>query len=286
MSIGYYLHQAARRYPLVARLALATYPWRTGLARRGILLRVMVRRDLAIRYRGSFLGVFWAVLTPFLMMLLYTTVFSVFLKIRLSANDSPTTFALYLLAGLLPWTAFSDIASRCTMVMLEQVNLVKKVVFPLEVIPLTIVGSTLVNHLVGLAVFLVAAAALSGPHLSWLFLPALIAPLVLLSAGVGFFLASLGVFVRDLGQFVGLLLTAWMFLTPIFYAEALVPARFAPLIGANPFTWLVRGYRQVVLVGQLPHWTSLMALYAVAVLVYALGYHWFHRLAAGFADVL
>lgn len=280
------LRRGVRRSPFLKRVALATSPSRVALARRAALLRVMVRRDLAVRYRGSVLGASWAVLTPFLMMALYTTIFSVFLKIRLSGDNSPTSFALYLLAGLLPWTTFSEAAARCTIVMLEQVNLVKKVVFPLDVIPLTVVGAGLVNHLVGLGIYLVAVAVLAGPHPTWLLLPVLIVPLIIFSAGVGFILASLGVFLRDLGQVVGLLLMAWMFFTPILYAESFIPARFAPAIDANPFTWVVRDYRQVILEGRAPSPLSLLALYAVAAVVALVGYRWFQRLAPGFADVL
>lgn len=280
------LRRGIQRYKVLWSLVLLTYHWRAALSRRMVLLRVMVRRDLASRYRGSLLGVAWAVLTPFLLMVLYTIIFSVFLKIRLSGDNSPSSFALYLLAGLLPWTMFSEVASRCTTVMLGQVNLIKKVVFPLEVIPLTITGAGLVNHLIGLGVFLLAAAVLASPQPTWLLLPVLIIPLSLFSAGVGLILASLGVFLRDLGQVVGLLLTAWMFLTPIMYAESFVPARFLPLIDANPFTWLVHGYRQVVLEGQLPSFSSLLLLYGVASVVAIIGYRWFQHLAPGFADVL
>lgn len=276
----------SRQFPPLLRVAIRTAPLRLALARNAVLLRAMTRRDLAARYRGSMLGIGWALLTPFLMMALYTTVFAVFLRMRLSADASPLAFALYLLAGLLPWTAFAEAAGRATGVMLEHQNLVKKVVFPLEIIPLSATCGALVNHAIALGIFLIAVLALRGWSPTLLLLPLVLAPLVLLSAGVSLLLASLGVFLRDFGQVIGLILTAWLFLTPIMYPQDLVPARFQPFIRANPFTAIVEGYRRVILDGSPPDPVALTWLYAVTILICIAGFWWFRRTKAIFADVL
>jgi lipopolysaccharide transport system permease protein len=259
---------------------------RQQLARFLIVLRAMTRRDLAARYRGSLLGVAWALLTPFLMMALYTTVFSVFLKVRLSSDAGPTAFALYLLAGLLPWTAFADAAGRSVLIIVGQQNLVKKVVFPLETIPLSVVCTALVQHAIALGLFLLAVLFWQGWSATLLLLPLALAPLALLTTGASLLLASLGVFLRDLGQAIGLLLTVGLFLTPIFYGPAAVPAPFDALVAANPFTALVALYRQIILDGRVEATWGLAWLYLVAVAVCALGALWFARTKRAFADVL
>jgi lipopolysaccharide transport system permease protein len=175
---------------------------------------------------------------------------------------------------------------RSTTVILEHGNLVKKVVFPLEIIPLSTTCSALVNHGIALGLFLGGVLVLRGWSLSLLLLPLVFLPLVLLTVGVSLLLASLGVFARDLGQAIGLLLTAWLFLTPILYQQTAVPARFQPFIRANPFTLIVSGYRRTILDGRPPEALGLAQLYAVALLVCVIGFWWFGRTKAVFADVL
>ena len=250
------------------------------------LWRVMTRRNLAARYRGSVLGAAWVVLTPFLMMLLYTVVFSGILRVRLSDNASPTAFALYLLAGLLPWNAFAEVVGRAPQVMLEHQNLVKKVVFPLEIIPLSLVSTAMVNHAIAMGLFLVGALFLHGWALSLVLLPLMVVPLAMLSAGVTLLLASLGVFLRDIGQAIGLVLTVWLFLTPILYLPAAVPARFQIFLRLNPFTPLVAGYRRIILDGRAPALGDLAQVYLWATALLLLGWWWFGRTKATFADVL
>lgn len=264
----------------------AAMPLQQRWARFFALWRAMTRRTLAARYRGSLLGVAWAVLTPFLMMLLYTVVFSVFLQVRLSDHHSTTAFALYLLAGLLPWNAFAEAVSRAPQAMIEQRTLVTKVVFPLEIIPLSLVSTALVNHAIAMGLFLVGALVLQGWALTLLLLPLLVVPLALLTVGVTLLLSSLGVFLRDIGQAIGLALTVWMFLTPILYLSSAVPARFQFLVRLNPFTPLVTSYRRVILDGRFPAPTDLVVVYLWAIGIAAFGWWWFDRTKASFADVL
>lgn len=276
---------------LALRLLLRSSRERAALVRRLVrrdipLLRSLTLRDLAARYRGSLLGALWAILTPFFMMMLYTVVFSVVLRVRLSTDSSPTAFALYLLAGLLPWSAFAEAAGRAVGVMLDQANLVKKVAFPLEIVPLSMTAASLVNHAIGLALFLVVVLLIRGWHWTLLLLPVVAIPYVLFMVGVVLVLASLGVFIRDLAQAIGLALTAWLFLTPILYLEEQVPAQMRILIRLNPFTPLVHAYRQVILDGRVPAPRTLLALYVVGGAVCLFGFWWFGRTKAAFADVL
>jgi lipopolysaccharide transport system permease protein len=232
------------------------------------------------------LGAAWAILSPFLMMAIYTTVFSVFLRTRLSDDPSPLAFAFYLLAGLLPWTAFAEAIGRATSIILEHQNLVKKVVFPLEVIPLSVACSALVNHLIALALFLGGVLMFRGWTFALLLLPLILIPYALLTAGISLLLASLGVYLRDLGQAIGFLLTVWLFLTPILYRIETVPSSVQPIIRANPFTALVTSYRRVILEGRAPEPRDLLWSYLIGVLACALGLWWFGRTKASFADVL
>ena len=264
----------------------ANAPLRQRVERFSTLWRAMTRRNLAARYRGSLLGVAWVVLTPFLMMMLYTVVFSGFLRVRLSDNNTPTAFALYLLAGLLPWNMFAEAVGRAPQVMLEHRNLVTKVVFPLVIIPLSLVSTALVNHAIAMALYLTGTLVLHGWSLSLLLLPVLLAPLALITAGVTLLLASLGVFLRDIGQAIGLVLTVGLFLTPIFYPPSAVPSSFAMLIRLNPFTPLVTSYRRIILDGTMPPWPDLAQVGLWSLAFIALGWWWFARTKASFADVL
>ena len=270
--------EAAQRAP--AARARAT------LARNLRLLRLMIRRDLATRYRGAVLGGAWAVLSPFLMMALYTVVFSGVLRVRLSSDAGPAAFALHLLAGRLPWTAFAEAVGRSVTSLREHQNLVKKVAFPLEVLPLSVAGGALVNHAIALAIYLLGVLLLRGWSPTLLLLPLVILPLAFLMAGVGLILASVAAFLRDVEQGIGLLLTVGLFLTPILYPLDAVPARLRPLILLNPFTQIVEGYRRTILGGVAPDWGHLAALYLATAALWAFGQWWFSRSAAVFADIL
>lgn len=263
-----------------------TYPLRTIRRNRG-LIRTLVRRDILGRYRGSFGGVFWTVLNPLLLMLTYFFVFGIVLRARFGADPSRSGFALYFLAGILPWLAFSEAAGRAPTVILEHRNFVKRLIFPVETLPLTLVASGLVNELFGVALFVTGCGLIRGYlPLSAFWLPVLLVPQILFTAGVCWFLAALGVFVRDLGQIIGFLLTLWFFLTPICYPEASLPQAALPILGRNPIHVLVRGYRAIFLEGHAPAFGPLWKLWVVALVVFILGHAWFHKLRRSFADML
>jgi lipopolysaccharide transport system permease protein len=257
------------------------------IVRNRSLIRTMVRRDILGRYRGSFGGVFWTLLNPLLLMLTYFFVFGVVLRTRFGSDPSRAGFALYFLAGMLPWLAFSEAAGRAPTVMLEHRNFVKKLVFAVETLPINLVVSGLVSEtfallLFGIGLFLARGAVPA----SVVWLPALIVPQVLFTAGICWFLGALGVFVRDLGQVIGFLLTLWFFLTPICYPEGSLPAAALPLLAKNPMFVLVRGYRAILLEGQAPAWGSLWKLWIVAAAVFILGHAWFYKLRRSFADII
>jgi lipopolysaccharide transport system permease protein len=259
-----------------------TYPVLTVWRNRG-LIRVMVRRDILGRYRGSFGGSFWTIINPLLLMMTYFLVFGVILQ---RPGESKTTFALSFLAGMLPWLAFSEAVGRSPSVMLEHRNFVKKLVFPIETLPVNLVISGLVSEAFAIALYCVFLLSIRhGLPASIIWLPALIAPQVLFTVGICWFLAGLGVFVRDLGQIMSYIITIWFFITPICYSEDPLRAH-APLLAKNPITVLVRGYRAVFLENQHPQFGPLWKLWLLGAVVAVLGHAWFYKLRKSFPDVI
>jgi lipopolysaccharide transport system permease protein len=251
------------------------------------LIRSMARRDILARYRGSFADVFWTVLNPILLMATYFFVFGVVMRSRFGADRSSTSFALYFLAGMLPWLAFSEPAGRAPHVILEHRNFVKKLIFPLATLPVNQVLAGLVTEMFAAVVFLVALLLIRGaiPE-TVLWLPVLLIPQLLFTMGLCWFLAALGVFARDLGQIMGFLLTLWFFITPICYEEGNLPAGAMVILRKNPILVLVRGYRAIFLEHHAPELLPMVKLWAVALAVFFLGHAWFYKLRKSFADVI
>ncbi|MGH9942987.1 MAG: ABC transporter permease, partial [Pyrinomonadaceae bacterium] len=236
------------------------------LPRRSELVWSLARREIAARYRGSVIGLVWVALTPAVMIAIYTFIFAEVFGARFGERGSPWDYALYLFCGLLPWTAFQETTQTSAGVIVAQSNLVKRVVFPLEALPAAQALAALATQLFGTVVLLAATFIIQRElHPTLLWLPVLLVPQLLAMLGAAWLVASLGVFLRDTGQAVGLLLMAWMFLTPIIYPEQAVPERYRALISANPFTPLVRGYRRILLEGAPPDWAGLayFALFAI-----------------------
>lgn len=243
------------------------------------------RRDLEGRFRGAYLGRLWAVLNPLLTLALYTVVFSVILKVRFGAGGH-AGFAMYLMCGLLPWLAFSESSTRATTVILGNQNLVKKVVFPLATLPVSLVGTALINQVIGSVLLALVVAFTVGLHLTIIWIPLLLLIQTALMLGVCWFLASLGVFVRDVAQAIGLALNMGMYLTPIVYPASMVPEAYRWALWLNPIAFLVEGYRGVLLDGRAPAPLALVLNLTVALAVMVLGYLWFHKTQRAFADVL
>jgi lipopolysaccharide transport system permease protein len=261
-------------------------PARTIWRNRG-LIRVMVRRDILGRYRGSFGGAFWTVINPLLLMLTYYFVFGIFMKARFGNDLSKSAFALYFLAGMLPWLAFSEAAGRAPGVMLEHRNFVKKLVFAVETLPVNLVVAGLVTEFFAVILYCgFLLVARGGIPATALWLPVLIIPQVLFTAGLAWFLAGLGVFARDLGQIMGFVLTLWFFITPICYPEGQWPASAARLLTKNPIYVLVRGYRAIFLEHQAPDFGPLWKLYVLGAVMFLAGHAWFYKLRKSFPDLL
>lgn len=272
---------------LVRGIARAvTLPGLSIFTNRG-LIRTMVRRDMMGRYRGSFGGVLWSVLNPLLLLATYYFVFGVVLQARFGGDPSREGFVLYFLAGMLPWIPFSEALGRSPGVLLEHANFIKKLVFPVETLPVNLVAAGLVLQVFAIIIFLGGLLLFRGSiPASVVWLPLLMVPQVLLTTGLAWLFAALGLLFRDLSQIIGYVLTLWFFLTPICYPEESLPAAALPYISLNPFFWLVRGFREVLLLGQAPQPAPLLGLVAVSLAVFFLGYGIFHRLRRSFADLL
>jgi lipopolysaccharide transport system permease protein len=277
---------ALRRKNAVRAVGRAlVYPWLTLWRNRG-LIRVMVRRDILGRYRGSFGGAFWTVFNPLLLILTYFFVFG----FVLNPDKDHTAFALYLLGGMLPWLAFSEAVGRAPTVMLEHRNFVKKLVFAVETLPVNLVFAGLVTECFALLLYC-GFLLLSGHGLpvTILWLPVLLIPQMMFTAGLSWFLAALGAFFRDLGQIIGFLLTIWFFLTPICYREEMLQSRapwIAKLLFKNPMYQLVGGYRSIFLWHQAPAFEHFWKFCVLALVVFVLGHAWFYKLRKSFADML
>ena len=250
-------------------------------------IEAFVRRDIRGRYVTSALGLSWALIQPLVLLLLYTFIFAYVLKIRFGANGTTGSFALYLFCGMLPWLAFADGISRAASVIVEQTPLIKKVVFPSEILPAYVVISALVTEIAGL-VILLGAVGLFYRGLGWSMavLPLVLALQFLFTLGVGWVLASLNVFLRDVGQVLGMVLTLWMFLTPIFYPADLMPKRYLWVLYLNPMYYVVQAYRDLILEQRAPVSPHLLVLGVVSTLSFVLGHWFFRRSKHAFVDVL
>jgi lipopolysaccharide transport system permease protein len=263
--------------------------WRplVELPRRLDLVWPLARRMIVARYRGSALGIVWAVLTPAVMIAVFTFLFAGLFGARFTPGGTPWDYALYLFCGLLPWTAFSESLQQSAGIIVAHSNLVKRVVFPLEALPVAQTLASLAGQLFGTVALLLATLVIRRElHATILWLPVLLVPQLLLTLGASWLVASLGVFIRDTAQVLTLLLMAWLYLTPIIYPEQVVPARFRPTLELNPFTPLVRSYRRVMLEGTPPDFQGLLYLTAISLAAFLVGYWWFARTRKNFADVI
>jgi homopolymeric O-antigen transport system permease protein len=253
------------------------------------LIWQMSKREVVGRYRGSFMGLAWSFFNPVFMLVVYTFVFSVVFKSRWGAggDESKTQFALVLFVGLIVHGLFAEVLNRAPVLILSNVNFVKKVVFPLEILPVIAMGAALFHTLVSLGVLL-TAFALSNGYLHWtaIFTPLVLLPLIVLTTGLAWMLASLGVFLRDVGQTIGIITMVMLFLSAVFYPVTAVPERFRPLFMANPLTFTIQQAREVLVWGHLPAWPGLGICALAATAVAWAGYAWFQTTRKGFADVL
>jgi lipopolysaccharide transport system permease protein len=221
------------------------------------------------------------------MIAIFTFIFAGIFGARFGASDSQWDYAIYLFCGLLPWTMFQESVQQSATTIVTHANLVKRVVFPLETLPVAQTLTALANQLFATIALLVAAIVVRHQlHLTAFWLPVLLIPQLLMTLGAAWLIASLGVFLRDISQGITLVLMAWLYLTPIIYPESIVPERFQSFIKLNPFTTLVRSYRRIFLDGAAPDWNGLAYFTVVALIVFVFGYWWFARTRKNFADVI
>lgn len=270
--------------PPTSLAALARSLWRNRQ-----LIAQMTKREVVGRYRGSVMGLAWSLFNPILMLLVYTFVFSVIFKSRwgTGADESQTSFAIILFVGMIVYGLFAEMANRAPGLILSNVNYVKKVIFPLEILPVIGLGAALFHTIISLGVLLAAILLING-SLVWtaIFFPLILLPLLFATLGVAWFLASIGVFVRDVGQTVGIFTTVLMFLSPVFFPVTALPEKFQVWIMLNPLTFVIEQSRAVLIFGKQPDWAGL-GIYAFASMVMAwAGYWWFQKTRKGFADVL
>lgn len=248
----------------------------------------LVKREVSGRYKGSFLGIFWSFVNPLLMLIVYTVFFSMIMKIRWGDNDeNRMDFAILLFVGLILYGFLAECINRAPGLITGNVNYVKKVVFPIEILPLVSCGSAFFHWLISMLV-LVLALIVSGhgvPATAILIFPVMV-PLILYVLGVGWILASIGVFMRDLNQVVGVFTQMLMFMSPVFYPASKIPHEYRGLFFANPLTVLIEQARAVLVFGNQPSWGDLVIQTVIASLVAAIGYWSFQVTKRGFADVL
>lgn len=255
------------------------------------LLGTLVRRDLEARYKGSVLGNLWPLMNQLSQLLIYTYVFSIVLKVKLSLKGLPAndiTYGLWLFAGLLPWIAFTSGLMQASGSVVGQPNLVKKVVFPLELLPLVPIFSALIESSFGLGALIVLAAVSSKTlHVTLALLPLVWLTQLLFTAGLGYLAAGLTVFLRDIPQTLGVILNLWFYVTPIIYPASMIPEEWREWVfGLNPLAAIAAVYRDVVLAGEVRHGGEWAIALVISLGVFWFGFWCYQRLRPAFADVL
>ncbi|HTF87868.1 MAG TPA: ABC transporter permease [Planctomycetota bacterium] len=285
-----------------------------SLSRNRRLLGDFVVRDLRGRYIGSSMGFFWSVVYPFLNLFIYMFVFGLVLKVRFSDEVNKGQVALWMLAGITVWAAFGETISRSTNTLVENQNLIQKVVFPSEILPSFLCISSLINMCIGLPIVILGVlvfvnfpnllgdplplAPLTDPAkemsmpplgLGWslLALPLLMALQAIFTVGIGYFLAALNLFLRDVYHLMGVFVTVWMFATPIFYPpQKVVMEGYGWILAVNPMHWLISCYREVLIFGAWPDWLLLAKFAAIGVVLLFLGSRFFLWQKPQFPDLL
>ena len=259
-----------------------------SLWRNKYLLKKSVQREVTGRYRGSFLGMLWSFFQPMFLLVVYTFVFSVVFKAKWQGgSDSKTEFALILFVGLMVFNLFAECVNSAPNLILNNTNYVKKVIYPLEILPWVTLGGAVFNAAVSFIVWLVAQSILMGiPPATILVYPVVLAPLILFTVGISYVLSSLGVYLRDVSQVINILTTALLFLSPIFYSPENLPPVYQKILYLNPLTSVIENVRGVLLWGTLPGAGILFLHFFFGSLVCFLGFAWFQKTRKGFADVL
>jgi lipopolysaccharide transport system permease protein len=253
------------------------------------LIIALVKRETLGRYRGSIMGITWSFFTPMLMLITYTFVFSVVFQARwgMGNSESKTDFAIILFVGLLVHGLFAECINRAPGLILSNVNYVKKVIFPLEILSLVAFGSALFQMVISLVVLLLAQLILN-QHMPMtvLLFPLILLPLVLATLGVAWFLSSFGVYVRDIGQITGIITTILLFVSAVFFPISALPPPYQGWLKLNPLAVIIEQSREVLIFGQIPDFEQWGIMLVGGILIAWIGFVWFQKTRKGFADVL
>jgi len=262
--------------------------WHSVWQHRQLILQ-MTKREVVGRYRGSIMGLAWSFFNPVLLLVVYTFVFSVVFKARWGGGDeqSQAAFAIVLFVGMIVHGLFAECINRAPSLILSNANYVKKVIFPLEILPVIALGSALFHTIISVLVLL-AAIILLGTGVSWaiILLPLILFPLLLATLGMAWFLAALGVYVRDVAQITSMITTILLFLSPVFYPLSSLPEKYQDWMQLSPLTFIIEESRGVLIFGQSLNFVGWLIYLGVSGLIAWLGFAWFQKTRKGFADVL
>ena len=249
----------------------------------------MTKREVVGRYQGSAMGLAWSFFNPILMLIVYTFVFSEIFNSRWGGvgDESKAQFAVVVFVGMIVLNLFTEVINRAPNLIVSNTNYVKKVVFPLEVLPVIAMAAALFHSLVSMTVLLITFFLFNG-YLHWtiVYIPIILLPIIVLITGLAWTLSSLGVFLRDVGQTITIITTMLTFLSPIFYPVSAVPESVRLFIMANPLTFIIEQAREVLIWGRSPDFIGLMIYSVIALIVANVGFGWFQKTRKGFADVL
>lgn len=259
-----------------------------SLAKNKSLIFDLSKREILQKYRGSFFGIFWAFMIPILMLFIYTFVFSYIFQARwFSGSGVRIEFALQLFTGLIVFNFFSECVSKSPTLISSNANFVKKIIFPLEILPFINLISSLFHFLISLLTLLVAYIIFYGlPPISLLFMPIILIPLSLFTLGICWLVSSIGPFIRDISQLIGIVLTITMFMSPIFYPASALPENFQVLFLLNPLTSIIEMMRVIIFDGKLPDLFVFCISFITTSVIACCGYFFFQKLRSGFADVI
>ena len=253
---------------------------------RGLMLE-LIKREFSGRYQGSFGGIAWSFIQPLFLLSVYTVAFGVILKSRWGFSGGTAEYALMLFAGLIILNTFSEVLSKSSTLITSNPNFVKKVVFPLELLPVITVVTALIHALIGIAVWFLGYILVYGiPKATAILFPVILICFVPVLLGMGWFLAAMGVIVRDISQLTGLVNHTLLFLTPIFYSIEAAPLQLQKILALNPLTFIIEQFRLILFYGQMPALRGMAVYFVLATLFAWLTLVLFRRLRPTFADLV
>jgi len=252
-----------------------------NLYRYRVLIQSLVVRELKARYRGSVLGFLWSFINPLLQLLIYWFVFAVIFRSR---QEGAEPYALFLFTGILPWTWFSSSVMESTMVLITSGNLIKKIMFPAEVLPFVVVFANLVHFVLGLPILLVFLIYYGKIYPSLIYFPGIVLIQLVFTLGVCLFVSALSVHFRDVQNIMGNLLMFWFFASPVIYSYILMP-NLQKWLNFNPVTHIMVGYHQTLFFGEgLGHWPWILFIAGFSIVVFLFGYFFFDRMRDTFVE--